>query len=154
MQKHYEANDIEAFSRDEEGHYFDRKSARKDVAEIAKHIMAFANAAGGKLVVGIEDGGIVSGFKRDKAHDVEEFEQAPLTLLAPTPPVHCERMGVINEKGEDDIVLVMDVECMDGQVVRRRTDGRVSLREGDSSVWLDHDQITALEYVRQGRHPI
>lgn len=146
MQKHYEANDIEAFSRDEEGHYFDRKSARKDVAEIAKHIMAFANAAGGKLVVGIEDGGIVSGFKRDKAHDVEEFEQAPLTLLTPTPPVHCERMGVINEKGEDDIVLVMDVECMDGQVVRRRTDGRVSLREGDSSVWLDHDQITALEY--------
>ena len=31
-------------------------------------------------------------------------------------------------------------------MVRRRTDSKVALREGDSSVWLDHDQITALEY--------
>ena len=59
-------NDIEAFCHDPEGHYFDRKSARKDADEIAKHLMAFANAAGGKLVVGIEDDGTVTGFKRDR----------------------------------------------------------------------------------------
>lgn len=66
MDRPYTEDDVEAFSRDPEGHYFDRKSARKDVDEIAKHLMAFANAAGGKLVVGIEDNGEITGFRRDK----------------------------------------------------------------------------------------
>ena len=36
----------EVFASEKETYYFDRKSARKDAAEIAKHISAFANAAG------------------------------------------------------------------------------------------------------------
>lgn len=146
MQRPYDNDDIEAFSRDKETHYFDRKSARKDAAEVAKHVMAFANAAGGKLVVGIEDDGTVSGFLRDGARPVEDFEQVPLTMLTPTPSVACTRVPVANSKGESDIVLVMDIEYLDDQVVKRRTDGKVALREGDSSVWLDHEQIRALEY--------
>ena len=43
MDHRYTENDIEAFAHDPEGHYFDRKSARKDTDEIAKHVMAFAN---------------------------------------------------------------------------------------------------------------
>ena len=35
----------EVFASEKETYYFDRKSARKDAAEIAKHIAAFANAA-------------------------------------------------------------------------------------------------------------
>ena len=109
MDHPYIENDIEAFCHDPEGHYFDRKSARKDADEIAKHLMAFANAAGGKLVVGIEDDGTVTGFKRDKAHSIEGFEQAYVTELAPSPRVKTERMPVVNEKGDDDHVLIMDV---------------------------------------------
>lgn len=146
MDQPYTNNDIEAFSRDPEGHYFDRKSARKDTDEIAKHIMAFANAAGGKLVVGIEDDGAVTGFRRDKAHAIESFEQAHVTELTPSPRVEMERVPVVNAKGEDDQVLVMDVDFSKDQVVRQRKDGRVSLREGDKSVWLDYEQIRALEY--------
>ena len=146
MDHPYIENDIEAFCHDPEGHYFDRKSARKDADEIAKHLMAFANAAGGKLVVGIEDDGTVTGFKRDKAHSIEGFEQAYVTELAPSPRVKTERMPVVNEKGDDDHVLIMDVASSERQVVRRRKDGKVALRKGDESVWLDHEQIRALEY--------
>lgn len=146
MDHPYTENDIEAFSRDPEGHYFDRKSARKDTAEIAKHLMAFANAAGGKLVVGIEDDGTVTGFKREKAHSIEGFEQAHVTELIPSPRVEAERISVVNAKGEDDQVLVMDVACSENQVVRRRKDGKVALRQGDESAWLDYEQIRALEY--------
>ena len=46
----------EVFASEKETYYFDRKSARKDAAEIAKHIAAFANAAGGKLVIGFQAG--------------------------------------------------------------------------------------------------
>lgn len=146
MNHHHIENDIDAFRRDPEGHYFDRKSARKDADEIAKHVMAFANAAGGKLVVGIEDDGAVTGFKREKAHSIESFEQAHVTELVPAPRVNAERMPVVNDKGEDDQVLVMDVACSESQLVRRRKDGKVSLRQGDKSVWLDYEQIRSLEY--------
>ena len=146
MDHPYTENDTEAFSRDPEGHYFDRKSARKDTGEIAKHLMAFANAAGGKLVVGIEDDGAVTGFKRDKAHSIESFEQAHVTELTPSPRVEAERIPVVNVEGESDQVLVMDVACSENQVVRQRKDGKVALRQGDKSVWLDYGQIRALEY--------
>ncbi|WP_346687491.1 ATP-binding protein [Enteroscipio rubneri] len=151
MDRRFEENNVEDFAGAREGHYFDRKSARKDVDEIAKHVMAFANAAGGKLVVGIEDDGTVTGFKRDKAHSIEGFEQSYLTELSPAPSVSTVRVPAVNEKGEDDQVLVMDVACEESRVVRRRKDGKVALREGDKSVWLDYEQIRALEYDK-GEH--
>ena len=76
MQQPVATNDVNLFSVLKENQYFDRKSARKDDREIAKHISAFANAAGGKLVIGIEDNGEVTGFKRDGARDIE-FLNAP-----------------------------------------------------------------------------
>lgn len=57
MQQPIATNDVILFSTLRENQYFDRKSARKDDKEIAKHISAFANSAGGKLVIGIEDNG-------------------------------------------------------------------------------------------------
>lgn len=146
MDRRYTENDIEAFAHGPEGHYFDRKSARKDADEIAKHVMAFANAAGGKLVVGIEDDGTVTGFKREKAHSIEGFERAHVTELKPSPKVEAERVGVVNVKGEDDQVLVLEVDYSDDQVIRRRKDGMVALRDGDKSLALDYEQIRALEY--------
>ena len=67
MQQPIATNDVVRFSSTKESQYFDRKSARKDDKEIAKHVSAFANAAGGKLVIGIEDDGEVTGFRRNGA---------------------------------------------------------------------------------------
>ena len=144
-------DNIEVLAHQPESHCFERKSARKDVDEIAKHLMAFANASGGKLVVGIEDDGAVTGFKRDQAHAIECFEQVHMTALTPAPQVGIRRIAVVNDKGDDDQVLVMDVACAEGQVVRRRKDGKVALRQGGASVWLDYKQTRSLEYD-QGEH--
>lgn len=86
MQQPISVNDPCRFSEAQEGQYFERKSARKDADEIARHICAFANAAGGKLVIGIEDDGEITGFKREGAHDIELFRQAALTCCEPVPP--------------------------------------------------------------------
>lgn len=56
MQSPVMANNVEILSSAKENHYFDRKSARIKPEDLARHVAAFANAAGGKLVVGIEDG--------------------------------------------------------------------------------------------------
>ena len=57
MQHPIVRNDPRLFSNERESLYFDRKSARLNAKEVARHICAFANASGGKLVIGIEDNG-------------------------------------------------------------------------------------------------
>ncbi|WP_417118356.1 helix-turn-helix domain-containing protein [Olsenella phocaeensis] len=76
MQTPVSSNNIDVLCSSNENHYFDRKSARIKVRDLAKTVIAFANAAGGKLVVGIEDDGAVTGFKCVGAGSMEEFEQA------------------------------------------------------------------------------
>lgn len=123
MQQPIVTNDVVRFTSTKESQYFDRKSARKDDKEIAKHISAFANAAGGKLVIGIEDDGEVTGFRRNGARDVENFERAPIVTCSPSPVVRKERIPVVNSSGEDDVVLVLDIEASPNHVVSRASDG-------------------------------
>lgn len=151
MQQPIPRNDPELFSSVKENQYFDRKSARKDEKEIAKHISAFANASGGKLVIGIEDDGEITGFKRNGARNIEEFEQAPLTTCTPAPTVRTSPVAVTNSKGEMDQILVLDIEPSPDHVVSRRSDKEVFLRQNDKSVKLDREQVLALEYDKNQR---
>lgn len=151
MQQPIATNDVVRFTSTKESQYFDRKSARKDDKEIAKHISAFANAAGGKLVIGIEDDGEVTGFRRNGARDVENFERAPIATCSPSPVVRKERIPVVNSSGEDDVVLVLDVEASPNHVVSRASDGEVFLRQNDKSVKLTREQVLALEYDKGQR---
>ena len=50
MQLPLNENDPALFSTEGENQYFDRKSARLNAREAARHIGALANAPGGKLV--------------------------------------------------------------------------------------------------------
>lgn len=57
----------------------------------------------------------------------------------------------MNSCGEDDLILILDVDASTDHVIARRNDGAVFLRQGDRSVELNHDQITALEYDKNQR---
>ena len=151
MQQPIATNDVHLFSTLKENQYFDRKSARKDDKEIAKHISAFANSAGGKLVIGIEDDGEVTGFKRDGARDIENFERAALTTCTPTPIVRKDRIHVVNSSGENDLILVLDIEASTRHSVVRSSDDEVFLRQNDRSVRLNREQVLALEYDKGQR---
>lgn len=151
MRQPIATNDVVLFSTLKENQFFDRKSAHKDDREIAKHISAFANAAGGKLVVGIEDNGEVTGFRRNGARDIENFERAALATCTPTPIVHRERISVVNSSGEDDTVLVLDIEPSTSHSVARMSDGDVFLRQNDKSVKLNREQVIALEFDKGQR---
>ncbi|WP_289093028.1 ATP-binding protein [uncultured Bifidobacterium sp.] len=151
MQSPVVTDDIVVFSSTEENHYFDRKSARIDPDDLARHIAAFANAAGGKLVVGIEDDGEVTGFNPPRSRPVEIFEQCAIMNCTPAPEVSCNRLEVVNSAGEPDFVLVMDIEPSTDRVITRRKDGAVFLRQGDKSQKQDYEQIRALEYDKNQR---
>lgn len=92
MQSPVVSNDINVLSSTRENHYFDRKSARIKPHDLARTVIAFANASGGKLVVGIEDGGKITGFGCQKAQPIEAFEQCHITECSPSPDVSYLRM--------------------------------------------------------------
>ena len=151
MQQPIGQNDPATFAKARESQYFDRKSARIKPNDVARHIVAFANAAGGKLAIGIEDDGEVTGFRRSNSRDIEDFRHAPLACCEPVPVVRAEEVAVTNSRGEDDLILVLDIRPSTDHVIARRSDGAVFLRQGDRSVVLGHDQITALEYDKSQR---
>lgn len=151
MQYPFGSTDPLKFSSIDENQYFDRKSARKDVKDISRHIIAFANASGGKLVIGIEDDGEITGFKRDGAHAIESFEQAAISTCVPVPLMHVDRVPVINSSGENDQILILDIAASSDRVVMRKSDKKVFLRQKDESVELDREQVRALEYDKNQR---
>lgn len=151
MQQPIGQNDPAIFSTAKENQYFDRKSARIKTNDAAKHIVAFANASGGKLVIGIEDNGKITGFGINGAQNVEDYEQASLTCCTPAPRVHKERIPVVTATGKEDFILVIDVEASPDRVISRRNDKKVFLRQQDNSIELDREQVLALEYDKNQR---
>ncbi len=128
----------------EENQYFDRKSARIKPADILRHIVAFANANGGVLAIGIEDNGEITGFDGMNAHKVNEFLEAPY-LVDGNVKINYEERVIKNKK-----VLLFEIEPSENYVIKTK-DSKVYLRVGDKSKLLNHEQIIQLEYDKGER---
>ena len=142
--------DVTPFLHQDEGQHFDRKSLlegpegsrrprdRRTVRDqIAEYVAAFANAEGGVLILGIEDGGAVTGH-RYPASAVRAMLQTPRARLRPPQP---EGFGV-EHKGQP--LLVFDVPASDVPV---QVDGDgFPLRMGDRTVQASETQIRALKF--------
>lgn len=135
---------LDYLTKTEEGQYIDRKSARIKPSDIARHLVAFANANGGILVIGIEDGGEVTGFGYDDAKSLNEFLDIPYTMCVGSMKVATEQRK-INVDNREDVILLFFVEPSEDCVIKT-SDGKVYLRVGDKSRLLNHDQVTQLEY--------
>lgn len=144
-------NEIKQLAESPEDQYFDRKSARLKVRDIARHIIALANASGGRLAVGIEDDGTITGFRQQGAQSIDEIERCHIFECEPAPSVVASRLSVTNSRGEADTVLLLDVAASPDVVIRRKGDGAVFLRVSDKSRELDHEQTLRLEYDKNQR---
>lgn len=126
---------VELAVRIGESHYREFKSAfegppgvkrprdRKDVcADVAKTLVAFANADGGELFVGIEDDGEITGLQYD-ADGLEQIKAAYLTHVhkdtpLPKPAVTLVEVGPKRvlyfsiQKGNDFAYLTSDGKCL------------------------------------------
>ena len=130
---------------EKENQYFDRKSARIKPNDIARHLVAFSNANGGVLAIGIEDNKKISGFDYQGANEIEDYLKVPYSV-----------QGVINFTYEirqlnDMKVLLIEIEPSHNYVIKT-SDGSVYLRVGDSSKLLNHEQVTQLEYDKGDRY--
>lgn len=135
-----------------ESKYFDRKSGKSRVAELAADISAFANADGGTLVIGISDKKrTLEGVNACGDEKINDFINAPKDCCRPMPRYQEEFIDIINDNGKPDRLLLLHIEASVDQIIRTSND-RTYLRIGDKSKELLGESLRNLEYSKSARH--
>ncbi|MDH7485356.1 MAG: ATP-binding protein [Anaerolineae bacterium] len=125
-----------------EGQTLELKSARIHPRDLATTLIAFANADGGRLLVGIEDDGTVSGL--DPIADREQVERLLRAAYEYcTPSVQIEYQFVPYQGRQ---VLVVDVPV--STRVHSHTNGRVYLRVLDRDQPLSADETLRVAFAK------
>lgn len=137
--------------KEPESLYFERKSAKLELRDLANEIASFANANGGVIIVGLTDTGEIEGFNKYGISKLNEMQKVVTTFLNPSPIYECELVNIKNMMEEEDHILLFHIEPSMNYIVRNSKD-EVYCRQGDSSIKLTHDQIKSLEYDRKERN--
>lgn len=126
-----------------EDQWFDRKSIRIAAKDLARHLVAFANAEGGSLAIGIGEDG-VEGIT---AHpdQVNALRQCAVDFTDPPVRVHAETVECMVGDARDALLML---HVSPGDRVHRTTSGGCYLRVGDASRKLTYPQETELLYDR------
>lgn len=133
--------DVLAF---EEMQIFDRKSINIEPKALAITVVAFANADGGTIAIGISD-----KTQRIEGIDFEvkklnELLRVPFDFCNPTVKVALEKIPCIDFQGRENHVLLMHIDPS-SQVHANQAD-EVYLRVGDKSKFLPFDERLQLTY--------
>lgn len=135
-------------SAKEEDHFYDRKAVAISGAKLQKVAVAFANADGGEVYVGIaDDSDEPNPSKRWKgASLIEDYNQHIQALTEIQPAIPME-ISFLKNSGSDGYVLRIQIEK--SQSVHRTSDGTVYERKGAQSLPIkDPARITALSFAK------
>ncbi|NUU03515.1 ATP-binding protein [Herbaspirillum robiniae] len=131
----------------EENDYFDRKSARIKPVQVQDIAVAFANAEGGTVVIGIEDSGTSTESKSlerwvGRSH-IEEYNEIIQTVAGLNPGIDFQHSFLYHGEGyANRYVLKLDVRR--SLKVHETSKGSVLLRRGAQSITLKGSQIPDL----------
>ena len=140
---------IEEILANEEMQIFDRKSINIEPRALAIPIVAFANADGGTVAIGISD-----KTRRIEGIDYEiqklnELLRVPFDFCVPTVKAEIEKVPCIDFKGRNNHVLLMHIEP--SMEVHANQADEVFMRVGDKSKKLTFDERTQLMYDKGER---
>ena len=141
--------DIHTLRQQPEGQQFDRKSFRIDAKSLAVILVAFANADGGDVVIGIEDDGRITGINGNDDH-LNELLRAPFDFCVPSVKIEVHFIDCTDANGAPNRVLVMHVEPS-MQVHANQADDAF-YRVGDKSKKLNFEMRMQLFYAKGGRY--
>ncbi|MEG1470637.1 MAG: ATP-binding protein [Anaerovoracaceae bacterium] len=141
---------IQKILAEEEGEIFDRKSINISPKDLAIPIVAFANADGGDIAIGITD-----KTRRIEGIDFEtkklnELLRVPFDFCNPTIKVGIEKVPCVDEKGRENHVIVMHIDASP-QVHANQADD-VFLRVGDKSKLQTFEERLQLNYDKGERY--
>lgn len=136
---------VRRFGLASESQWFERKGNRVSAVALANTLVAFANADGGTVVVGISDGR-VDGLIPD-GKPASKLLAAPLDLTSP--PVTARHRFV---RTEDDALSLLVFEVEPSSTVHENSRGEVFLRVGDSIRKLRFDERRELAFDKGQSH--
>lgn len=141
---------IEEILSMKENQTFDRKSINISPRDLAIPVVAFANADGGDIAIGITD-----KTKRIEGIDFEteklnELLRVPFDFCNPTIKVGIEKVPCVDERGRENHVLVMHIDASP-QVHANQADD-VFLRVGDKSKLQTFEERLQLNYDKGERY--
>jgi ATP-dependent DNA helicase RecG len=132
-----------------ESQTYDRKSARKEPKGLSNHIVAFANADGGTLVIGIEDDGTVTGIDGYQKN-VNDILRVPFDFCRPSVRVATETIPCTDKNGKPDHLLVITIP--QSPELHTNQQDEVYYRMGDRSKKLNFDERLELMYAKGSRY--
>ena len=121
-----------------EGQTFDRKSIKIAAKDLAVIVVAFANADGGTVAIGISDDGELEGVDEHQEH-VNELLRVPFDFCQPTVRVTVERLPFSYHDGTLDHILLMNVQ--QSQKVHANQKDEVFYRVDDGCPSPKYEQI-------------
>jgi ATP-dependent DNA helicase RecG len=132
----------------EESHFFDKKSKDISGKAVQKAVVAFSNADGGELIIGVKDNKDEPDvlLRWDGFQDIEAMNGIMQAVfdLAPSPPLKYEILVCNSFKGR---VLRINIEK--SPQVHSSADNIVYQRHGAQSIKItDAQRITALGYAK------
>lgn len=131
-----------------EDQWFDRKSIRTRPTDLAEDLVAFANAEGGTLVIGLADAD-VEGVN-EHADRTNALRQAAIDYTHPPVPAQTALLGCLCADGTPDRLLIIEVPPSE-QVHSTHRD-HVYLRIGDESRRLGFRERQELLYDKGQAH--
>ncbi|WP_461226277.1 ATP-binding protein [Lacticaseibacillus suihuaensis] len=129
-----------------EGKSFDRKSSAYDLIKLANILIAFANADGGTVAVGIKNK-TFEGIDQLSNQKINDMLQIGNQLVVPTLPVSDQFMTVDDYRGKKNRILLLTVEPAEGIIYANKRD-EVFLRIGDETHKATFEERKNLEYDR------
>lgn len=111
----------------------ERKSSSVQPKNLAEYLSMWSNTQphGGLIIVGIEDGGAVTGCKRMSVEHKNALES--LSGLCPDARWACKEIGVKDYKGADDYLIIYRVTYRADKLVET-SNGEAYIREGDKKL--------------------
>lgn len=142
--------ELDALLRREEDFHFDCKDKRKKPADLLDHVVGFANAHGGTLVVGLKDRKEGEGRARIKGFVSKEQANDYVAALTGKiePPVRKLRISYL-DTGAANGHLLLEVQVPRSSR-RHRVGGKVYLRENAATNTLDERRAEFLWWEKLG----
>ena len=132
-----------------ENQNFERKSALIQERDLAPEFSAFANSSveGGLVVVGIDNDKNITGINFVGQEKINKLMQAQRTFC-PMAIVNYKEFPVINNKGEEDKLLLFYVDFSFDKVVKTNS-GDAYERIGDQTCRMFPEKIKQMEYDKR-----
>lgn len=127
-----------------EGKTFDRKSSEYDLNKLANILIAFANADGGTVALGIKDKKY-EGMEMLSTQKQNDIEQIGTQRIVPTIELNIVKKNIVNTRRQEDEVWLISVKPSADKLYSNRKDDAY-LRIGDETHKITFDERKNIEF--------